>query len=49
MVWSRGQDGEERKPKQFLEARREGRRPRGRPRKSYEDGIEEIGRRKGKG
>jgi hypothetical protein len=40
--------GEERKPKQFLEARREGRRPRGRPRKSYEDGIEEIGRRKGK-
>jgi hypothetical protein len=37
--------GEERKPKQFLEARPEGRRPR----KSYEDGIEEIGRRKGKG
>jgi hypothetical protein len=36
--------GEERKPKQFLEARPEGRRPR----KSYEDGIEEIGRRKGK-
>jgi hypothetical protein len=35
--------GEERKPKQFLEAR-----TRGRPRKSYEDGIEEIGRRKGK-
>jgi hypothetical protein len=31
-----------------LEARPEGRRPRGRPRKSYEDGIEEIGRRKGK-
>jgi hypothetical protein len=26
-----------------LEARSEGRRPRGRPRKSYEDGIEEIG------
>jgi hypothetical protein len=39
--------GEEREPKQFLEARPEGR-PRGRPRKSYEDGIEEIGRRKGK-
>jgi hypothetical protein len=37
--------GEERKPKQFLEARPEGRRPIGRPRKSYEDGIEDIGRR----
>jgi hypothetical protein len=31
-----------------LKARPEGRRPRGRLRKSYEDGIEEIGRRKGK-
>jgi hypothetical protein len=31
-----------------LKARPEGRRPRGRPRKSCEDGIEEIGRRKGK-
>jgi hypothetical protein len=38
--------GEERKSKQFLEARPEGRRPRGRLRKSYEDGIEEIGREK---
>jgi hypothetical protein len=36
--------GEDRKPKQFCEARPEG----GRPRKSYEDRIEEIGRRKGK-
>jgi hypothetical protein len=35
--------GENRKPKQFLEAR-----PEGRQRKSYEDGIEEIGRRNGK-
>jgi hypothetical protein len=31
-----------------LETRPEGRRPRGRPRKSYKDGIGEIGRRKGK-
>jgi hypothetical protein len=38
--------GEERKPKQCLEARPEGRRPIGRPRKSYEYGIEETGRRK---
>jgi hypothetical protein len=40
--------GEERKPKQFLEARPEGRRPRGKSRKNYEDGIGEIRRRKGK-
>jgi hypothetical protein len=40
--------GEKRKPKQFLEATPEARRPRERPIKSYEDGIEEIGRRKGK-
>jgi hypothetical protein len=40
--------GKERKPKQFLEARPEERRPRGRPRKSYENGVEETGRRKGK-
>jgi hypothetical protein len=39
---------EEKKQKQFLEARPEGRRPRGRLRKSYEDEVEEIGRRKGK-
>jgi hypothetical protein len=37
--------GEERQPKQFLEARPEGRRPRERV---NEDGIEETGRRKGK-
>jgi hypothetical protein len=40
-TWSGWQ---KRKQKQFLEARPEGRRPR----KSYEEGIEEIGRRKGK-
>jgi hypothetical protein len=40
--------GEYRKPKQFCKARPEGGRPRERPRKSYEDRIEEIGRRKGK-
>jgi hypothetical protein len=48
MVRARGQDGRREETKQFLEARPEGRRPTGRLRKSYKDGIGEIGRRKGK-
>jgi hypothetical protein len=37
-----------RKPKQFHEAKPEGRRPVGRPRISYEDHVEELGRERGK-
>jgi hypothetical protein len=48
MVRARGQDRRREETKTNLEARPEGRRRRGRPRKSYEDGIEEIWRRKGK-
>ena len=39
----------DRKPKQIMEARPEGRRSRGRPRVGYMDNIEEIARKKGKG
>jgi hypothetical protein len=39
---------EERKPRQILGARPIGKRGRGRPRKTWEDVIEELGRRKGK-
>ena len=35
---------EDRKPRQFLEARPDGGRPRGRPRVTYEECIEEMGR-----
>lgn len=40
---------ESRKPKQIMEARVEGIRTRGRPRKGYMDRIEDIGRKRGKG
>ncbi|PSN34062.1 hypothetical protein C0J52_12818 [Blattella germanica] len=40
---------ERRKPKQIMEARVEGTRTRGRPRKGYMDRIEDIARKKGKG
>jgi hypothetical protein len=39
---------EERKPRQILAARPIGKRGRGRPRKTWEDVIEEMGRQKGK-
>ena len=39
---------EYRKPKQYLEARPEGRKQRGRPRVSYIDVIEDLGRKRGK-
>ena len=39
---------EERKPRQILGARRIGKRGRGRPRKTWKDVIEELGREKGK-
>ena len=35
---------EDRKPRQFLEARTDGGRPRGRPRVTYEEFIEKMGR-----
>ena len=35
---------EDRKPRQFFEARADGRRPRGRPRVTYEECMEEMGR-----
>ena len=35
---------EDRKPRQFFEARPDGGRPRGRPRVTYEESIEEMGR-----
>ena len=37
-----------RKPKQAMEARREKRRGRGRPRRTWEDCVIDVGRRKGK-
>ena len=40
--------GEERKPRQILGAGPIGKRGRGRPRKTWEDVIEELGRQKGK-
>ena len=40
--------GGERKPRQILAARPIGKRGRGRPRKTWEDMIEELGRQKGK-
>ena len=40
---------ERRKPRQIMEARTEGRRGRGRPRKAYVDKIEDIARKNGKG
>jgi hypothetical protein len=39
---------EERKPRQILGARRIGKRGRGRPRKTWEEVMEELGRQKGK-
>jgi hypothetical protein len=43
MERARGQDGRREETKTIFEARPEGRRPRGRPRKSYEDGIKRLG------
>jgi hypothetical protein len=37
-----------RKPKQAMEARREKRRGRGRPRRTWEDGVMDVARRKGR-
>jgi hypothetical protein len=48
MVRACGKDGRRQETKTFCEARPEGGRTRGRPRKSYEDRIEETARRKGK-